>query len=161
MPPRNDASSVGPLFVAARYDAKESPFYLMYQLRTKYIAALDTALSELDLTAAQWAILRMISERKDNTAAMLCRKYGYDTGYMTRILDRLTAKGLIKRERCSRDRRQVLLALTREGEAQAQAGLIRLVKILNHFLADFDRDDLDIFKSLLRRICDVPDFDPT
>lgn len=141
-----------PLYVADSFDSKDSWLFLLNQVRTKFLATLDAALAEHDITSAQWGILRMIGDGRGHTAAELCRHYGYDTGSMTRMLDRLEEKGLVQRERSSQDRRQVHVAITTAGEALALAGLRTMVAVLNDYLRGFDRTELDTFKDYLRRI---------
>lgn len=161
MPTRNSQSAAKPIYAAKRYVSQDSPVYLMNQLRTKYIATLDSALAEQDITAAQWGILRMIFDGRGNTAAALCRHYGYDTGSMTRMIDRLADKGLIQRERCGRDRRQVLLALTADGEKMVESGAFKVVAALNHYLAGFNSDEVELLTSFLRRMLSNADIEAT
>ncbi len=161
MPARNPKSAAKPIYAAKRYVSQDSPVYLMNQLRTKYIATLDSALAEQDITAAQWGILRMIFDGRGNTAAALCRHYGYDTGSMTRMIDRLADKGLIQRERCGRDRRQVLLALTADGEKMVESGAFKVVAALNHYLAGFNSDEVVLLTSFLRRMLSNADIEAT
>ena len=161
MPARKPKSAAKPIYAAKRYVSQDSPVYLMNQLRTKYIATLDSALAEQDITAAQWGILRMIFDGRGNTAAALCRHYGYDTGSMTRMIDRLADKGLIQRERCGRDRRQVLLALTADGEKMVESGAFKVVAALNHYLAGFNSDEVELLTSFLRRMLSNADIEAT
>jgi hypothetical protein len=83
MPVRPPQNRQKPIYAASRYVSHDNPLFLMNLLRTKYIAMLDAALSGQGITAAQWGILRMIFDGRGNTAAALCRHYGYDTGSMT------------------------------------------------------------------------------
>ncbi len=159
MPARTQKSSARPIYAAKSYVSQDSPVYLMNQLRTKYIATLDSMLLEQDITAAQWGILRMIFDGRGNTAAALCRHYGYDTGSMTRMIDRLAEKGLIQRERCDRDRRQVLLALTTGGEKMVESGAYKVVAALNHYLRGFNSDEVTLLTGLLRRMLSNADID--
>ena len=94
----------------------------------------------------------MICDGRGNTAAELCRVYDYDTGSMTRMLDRLEEKGLIQRERSSQDRRLVHLAITPAGEALAQAGLVTMVRVLNDYTHGFSRNELETLKGFFRRM---------
>lgn len=68
-----------------------------------------------DLTAMQWQPLYMIAIGRANTAADLARQMQVDTGAVTRMLDRLQAKALVRRERSTADRRIVYLELTDTG----------------------------------------------
>jgi DNA-binding MarR family transcriptional regulator len=89
--------------------------YLLTTVRTRMLQEMDTALNPHGLTGAQFTILRRIAENAAHTAADLCRLLQYDTGSMTRMLDRLEEKGVICRERSPDDRRVVNIQLTTSG----------------------------------------------
>lgn len=79
------------------------------------LQALDAGMNPHGMTGAQFTILRRVAEGAANTAADLCRLLQYDTGSMTRMLDRLEEKGVICRERSQEDRRVVFIKLTEQG----------------------------------------------
>jgi MarR family transcriptional regulator, multiple antibiotic resistance protein MarR len=161
MPVRPPQNRQKPIYAASRYVSHDNPLFLMNLLRTKYIAMLDAALSGQGITAAQWGILRMIFDGRGNTAAALCRHYGYDTGSMTRMLDRLADKGLIERQRCGDDRRQVLLALTGDGKKMVTSGVTEAVTALNHYVSGFSGDEVETLTGFLRRMLTNADTDPS
>ncbi|HEV3285742.1 MAG TPA: helix-turn-helix domain-containing protein, partial [Steroidobacteraceae bacterium] len=72
----------------------------MSRARTSLLAGLDAELEGFGLSGMQFAVLKHLAEGAAETAADLCRYLHYDTGAMTRILDRLEQKGLVRRERC-------------------------------------------------------------
>jgi DNA-binding MarR family transcriptional regulator len=141
-----------PLYSAETWTMDESLGYLMAQVRTQLVAAMDTELAELGISWAQWGILLKIANGKAGTAAELCRHASCDTGSMTRMLDRLEQKGLIRRERSLEDRRVVLLHLTEAGKALYPKLPPVAVKILNRHLRGFSRAELETFKGFLRRM---------
>ena len=70
-----------------------------------------------ELSTQQYNVLRILRGSSDDglptleiAARMIARAPG-----VTRLLDRLEAKALVRRERCLRDRRQVLCRITPEG----------------------------------------------
>ena len=77
-------------------------------------------MAPLDLTAMQWRPVAMLYRGRADTPAELARLTGTDTGAMTRTLDRLEAKGLLRRNRSQTDRRVVKLELTELGETKAR-----------------------------------------
>jgi DNA-binding MarR family transcriptional regulator len=87
-----------------------------------------------------------------STAAELCRFSRYDTGSMTRMLDRLEEKGLIHRVRSSTDRRVIHLELTHAGRELYTLLPPVAIKVLNEHLRGFTRDELDLLKQLLNRM---------
>ena len=79
--------------------------------------ALERELAPLDITAAQFVIILNLASGEVDSASKLCKGVSYDPGAMTRMLDRLEGKRLIRRARCPDDRRRVILELTPEGKA--------------------------------------------
>lgn len=89
---------------------------------------LDAHLEPDGVTAAQFKVLIIVQQFDVDTPAELCRYLSLDSGSMTRMLDRLEQKGLIKRRRSEADRRQIRLELTDAGQ--------RLADRLPHIGAD-------------------------
>ncbi len=79
------------------YQVDESIGYLLRQLRIQMDRAIDAEMAEHDLTGVQWGPLLAIHFGLGDTAAELARVGCVDTGAMTRMLDRLEAKGLLRR----------------------------------------------------------------
>ena len=99
--------------------------------------AIDAEMAEHDLTGVQWGPLLIIDFGLGNTAAELARVGCVDTGAMTRMLDRLEAKGLLRRSRCPRDARVVRLELTDEGRRLCREIPYGLSRVLNRLLRGF------------------------
>ena len=116
---------------------------LMYRVRAAQMSALDEALAQdpdlaaLEVSAAQYVIISVLAKRGVDSAAQLCKDLSYDAGAMTRMIDRLEAKGLISRRRCSEDRRLVKLELTEAGRVALPKLRACSVRVLNHFLRGF------------------------
>jgi len=80
---------------------------LMSCARASLLNALDAELERFGLNSTHFLVLKHLGEGAARTAADLCRRNRYDTGAMTRILDRLEEKSLVRRERgsCASHRR--------------------------------------------------------
>lgn len=104
------------------------------------------------LTSVQWAPLMIISRGGNPTAASLARDLNTDTGAMTRMLDRLEAKGLLLRTRSATDRRVVELTLTEQGRELTTLIPHHLAAVYNAGLAGFTHEEFVTLKQLLRRI---------
>ena len=114
--------------------------------------ALESELAPHDITAAQFVILMNLSSGEVDSASKLCKGVSYDPGAMTRMLDRLEAKGLIRRVRCGDDRRKVILELTAEGKAVYPKLVSTYVGVLNRFLQGFSKTEVRQLETLLSRI---------
>ena len=71
---------------------------------------------------------------------------------MTRMLDRLERKGLVRRARCGNDRRKVILELTPEGKAVYPKLMATYVNVLNRFMRGFTKAEAHQLETLLSRM---------
>ena len=147
-----DKPPVTPLpYDPATYCRDESVGYLIAAVRGRIVASLDAALEPLGITGPQWGALMAIHHGAD-TAAETCRQIGCDTGSMTRMLDRLEEKGLLRRERSAADRRVVKLVLTEAGQQLPLSALPLVVGMLNEYLRGFSPEEVEQLKALLRKL---------
>jgi DNA-binding MarR family transcriptional regulator len=137
---------------ADRYSADESIGYLMRQVLNGMAQATESRLEPHGLTNAQWMPLFKLRLGAAETVAELARECRADAGAMTRMLDRLEAKGLCRRVRSTSDRRVVNIELTADGEIAADKVPPAIAEVLNGYLAGFSRDEWTQLKSLLRRM---------
>ena len=113
---------------------------------------IDRNLAPHDLTQAQWLPLVRIAHGGCTTIAALARDQAIDPGAMTRAVDRLEAKGLLRRERSAQDRRVVTLVLTDSGRAAAALVPPVAVQVLNAHLAGFNHQEWQQLIGLLTRV---------
>ena len=124
---------------------------LVKRLMQSFALQADRRLAAHDLTHAQWLPLYQLAKGACSTMAELARGQAMDPGAMTRALDRLEAKGLLRRVRSQQDRRVVHLELTDEGRRQAEVVPPVLAEVLNAHLAGFTHDEWQQLISLLER----------
>ncbi len=136
------------------YSAQESVGYLMRRTVNQMSQAIDHRMGNAGLTNAQWLPLMKLHMGAASTVAELARSCELDAGAMTRLLDRIEAKGLCRRTRSLEDRRVVNLALTPEGAEAAKVIPEVLSQIQNECLAGFTAEEWQTLKSLLRRVLD-------
>lgn len=126
--------------------------YRISQTRNAVLAAIDAELDTLGVTSAQYIVLMGIAHEKDATPGALARLLGCDSGAMTRLLDRIAAKGLIRRVRSIDDRRAVRVELTEAGSA-LQPALAQAGQMVHTRLArGFAEADLELFHAFLERV---------
>lgn len=125
---------------------------LMKQVMQSLRQQVDRRLVEHDLTHAQWLPLYRIARGDCDTMAALARDQALDPGAMTRALDRLEAKGLLRRVRSLEDRRVLKLELSEAGRAAAQHVPPVLSEVLNAHLAGFTEAEWQQLLGLLARM---------
>lgn len=83
---------------------------------TRQIGALREGLLHSSYSLTESRILFEIANNNNLTASKLIRELGLDAGYLSRILARLEEKGIVCKERSTKDARQRILKLTSEGK---------------------------------------------
>ena len=84
---------------------------------TRQIGALGERLLDGPFTLTETRVLYELAHREAPTATDIGRDLGLDAGYLSRILRRFAARGLITRAAAPADRRQTLLRLSARGRA--------------------------------------------
>jgi len=136
------------------YKPEDSAAYLMRRILNVAAGEIDQALEPRGLTHAQWVPLLKLHWGNASTVAELARECQLDAGAMTRLLDRLEAKGLVVRVRSSSDRRVVNLELTDEGRATASQIPAVLCAVQNQMLQPLSVEEWQQLRTLLRRVLD-------
>jgi len=136
----------------AGYSPDESVGYLMRRIITAIGQEVDRQLEPAGLTNAQWVPLLKIYSGSASTVAELARECQLDAGSMTRMLDRLEAKELVRRVRTSKDRRVVNLELTDEGRNVAKDIPSVLCRVQNSHLEGFSVEQWQLLTTMLRRV---------
>ncbi|NLO79249.1 MAG: MarR family transcriptional regulator [Xanthomonadaceae bacterium] len=126
--------------------------WLLVTGRNRLLARIDQVLAPLDLTAAQCGVLLGIERFDANTPAALCELLDYDRGAMTRLLDRLEAKGLLQRRPNPHDRRAVVLELTPKGQALCPQVQPRIDSVFAQALRGLEPEQAKTLVSLLCRV---------
>jgi DNA-binding MarR family transcriptional regulator len=149
---------MGDIYDSASYQPRKSIGSLLTRVKVAMLAALDEELARdrrlapLELSAAQWAVIASLTGEERKSASDLCKWISYDAGAMTRMLDRLEGKGLIRRNRSPDDRRLVHLELTEEGLAAYPRMRELSLGVANRFLRGFSKAEARQLESLLTRM---------
>ena len=140
------------IYRPATYRPDDSVVHLMRRVISSVASEVEHELDPRGLTNAQWVPLYKLFLGHGTTAAELARLCQLDAGAMTRTLDRLEAKGLLRRVRSCEDRRVVNLELTDEGRHSAGQIPETLCKVLNAHLQGFTAAEVEQLKAMLLRM---------
>ncbi|MFO1220065.1 MAG: MarR family transcriptional regulator [Burkholderiaceae bacterium] len=136
-----------------KLDPRESIAVLSKHVLHSVGQQVDRRLAGHDLSHAQWLPLyRLWRSGGRSTPNELARELQMDPGAVTRALDRLELKRLVRRARSTDDRRVVHLELTPEGEALVQVVPPILAEVMNAHLAGFTRSEWRLLVELLQRV---------
>ncbi|MFT3813858.1 MAG: MarR family winged helix-turn-helix transcriptional regulator [Acidovorax sp.] len=137
---------------AEHMEPEENIGYLMRKVMTSLRSQVDARLAACGMTYVQWLPLYKLAMMGNATAANLARDMEIDPGAMTRVIDRLVAKGLVLRERSLADRRVIHLVLTDEGRRAAAQVPPVMADVLNAHLQGFSHAEWQQLLRLLKRI---------
>ena len=126
--------------------------HLINSVRNALFAALEKELAPLELTSAQFVVVIAAMRGRASTVNEFCAFAGIEAGPMSRLLDRLEAKGIVRRVRDGVDRRQVQVELTEKGHQLSPQIMPVIAKVYSQFLADFSGDDAIQLQLYLQRL---------
>ena len=112
----------------------------------------DSHMQPLELTGMQWEPLMLVWLKRADTVAALARVSQVGVPSMTRMLDRLEQKDLLRRERSETDRRVVHLHLTAKGKKVANKIWPIVVEGMHVHLDGFNKEELAQLNGLLGRM---------
>lgn len=130
-----------------------------------YVALLKTAdrfkcrmekiLAPFDITAQQYNVLRILrgAEPKGLPTLTIAERMIEQTPGITRMIDRLEAKDLVKRKFCMQDRRRVFCRISEKGLTLLDQ-LHAPVDVKNDFLNKLDDEEIEQLTVLLNKILD-------
>ena len=134
---RSSDESVGPLGVV---------------LVNAYTKLTGPLLSRYDLIPIQWAILNRCYNGQADTVTGLARLIPVDIASLSRHVNSLVQKGLIRRDRQRTDRRVVRLALTKKGEAIMPEMIQHMGEVNAKLYDGLNEEDKKTFMCVIRRI---------
>ena len=143
-----------PLYDGRNYELAESVAHQLINVMLQMRREVDRRMVQHDITDAQWKPLWMLKLGRASNAIELAREMDIDAGAVTRMIDRLEAKGLLERARSEADRRVVHLRLTAAGEAVAKKVPFVLASVNNDFLRGFTEAEWKQLRRLLSRMAD-------
>ncbi|KAA9377419.1 MarR family transcriptional regulator [Microbispora cellulosiformans] len=124
---------------------------LLNQVGRELRTVVDGMLAPYDLTAQQAALL-LSAARQETSPNRLAPELGTDTAGMTRLLDRLEAKGLVRRRRHPDDRRSVVVEVTGQGRALVPRLAPVFGRASARLLAGLSEEEVRLLTALLERM---------
>ena len=146
------------IYDAKTYEPRKSVGHLMNRVRTAMFAALDQEfsaapeLAQMEVSSAQFVVIASLALGEADSASQLCKGISYDAGAMTRMIDRLESKGLIRRQRAADDRRLVNIELTEAGREAFPKMKLCALRVLNRFLRGFSQTEARQLEGFLHRM---------
>jgi len=136
------------------YKARDSVGYLVRRAGNLMTTRVEAAFADQQITFSQWMVLVKLRDGIASTAAEIARDMCHDSGALTRVIDQLSQRGLIERERSQADRRTIELKLTEAGLKIVNSLVPTVVGLLNMAMTGFSTEEAATLNHLLNKLID-------
>ena len=124
----------------------------LYACAKEVVRSYKPFLDELDLTYTQYITMMVLWEKKQMNVKEIGKCLYLDSGTLTPLLKKLEAKGYIERHRSKEDERNLLIKITKDGEALKEKAMevpSKMAKCL-----EINEKDAKELYSLLHKLLD-------
>lgn len=119
------------------------------------------SLRQHDLSAQQWRVLRALVEEDDRDASDISERCAILLPSLSRILQNLNRRGLIRRKTCEDDQRRSLISITRKGRRLVEEIAPISEERYDYITRRFGADNLAALYELLGQLIDCMEQDET
>lgn len=131
------------------------PDYLLFLLATASAAASEgfhAIARARGLRVPEWRVLACLGDEDGQMVTRLAQLSLMEQSRLTRVIERMVERGLVRREGCAGDRRRVHVWLTDEGRALAEDLVAEARRHEAALMARMGSTDAAQLKALLRRL---------
>lgn len=134
------------------FDLERTLPYLLNRAGVRIGLAFSGEIARHDIGLPEWRILASLLGREWQTVSELASHTSAELSRVSRLVSGLEGRGLLKRKASGVDARAVELALTAKGRLLAQQ-IVPLAQLYERVaLAGMEPEEIDVLKSLLRRV---------
>jgi DNA-binding MarR family transcriptional regulator len=121
-------------------------------INKKMVYYLNSQLAFFDITAEQWQVLLNLSQQNNINQKVLSEIVKKDQPTLTRMLDILERKSLVKRQVSKDDRRSFCIEITEKGLTLTKKLIPYIEDIFKKILNGISEEHLNIYLSVLNQI---------
>src|SRR5262249_47518669 len=119
------------------------PFYLLVRAARRYEMDMEQALHRIDMDVPSWRALMWLHENSPSSVSQIAMHAVMRLSTMTRVVQRLEKRGLVKVARRAADARVTDVYLTHEGDQAAQQVRTVASRIYRAAFKDLDAAQID------------------
>ncbi len=134
------------------YDFQHAPGHLIRRAHQLAVAAFMEETAQFDVTPVQFAILNTLMDDPGEDQVTLAAQVAFDAATFGSVIGRLEAKGWVRREPDSQDRRRKLLWVTSEGEEAVLAMKRSVARAQGRIMGPLDAKERAVLLALLGKL---------
>lgn len=134
------------------FRADDSLGFQVGKTSRKMMQLLTSRFKPFDITVEQWSVLCRLWEQDGITQKELAARAVKDQPTITRILDCLDRKGMVRREANVEDRRSFLIRITPEGAEMADKLIPIEVQTIKEIMNGLSQERIDAFRETLLQL---------
>ncbi len=132
----------------------EWPYYWIARVNARYGIEMEKLLKPNGLDVSRWRVLSSLSEHGSLGVSDISEYCVLKLNTTTKIVQRMTAEGLVTTQPSRADARVTEVTLTRKGEAAARSASRSAQQVFERTLSDFSADEILLLNGLLQRVFD-------
>lgn len=136
----------------APFDFAQAPGHLIRRAQQIAVAEFARATTDLDVTPVQFAFMSAMLDTPGVDQITLAKQVAFDAATSGSVIGRLEAKGWVRREADTQDRRRKLLFVTPEGAAALAGMNAAVAQAQRNMLAPLAAKDQEVFMRLLAQL---------
>lgn len=141
-----------PFYTVDNLEAPTSVGFLMKRCGILMSQIAERRFASEPVSFTQWIVLATLSRHEHLSPTVLSAETGHDMGALTRMVDDLEGKGLVRRARSEHDRRAVEITVTAQGRKRMESGKRVMVELLNLLVSPYSRQEVETLIGLLQRM---------
>jgi DNA-binding MarR family transcriptional regulator len=134
------------------FQVSKYPFYLLNRLVSRYNGVIEPRLRAVGLDIPYWRVLMILGEQSPRGVRDLADTAVIPLSTMTRIVQRMTAAGLVAADASATDARVTLVSILPLGRAKLAEARKVTAPIYAQIIDGLSREDFDRLIDLLERL---------
>jgi DNA-binding MarR family transcriptional regulator len=136
------------------FKVERYPFYLLNRLVSRYNGVIEARLRAIGLDIPSWRVLMILGERSPRGTREIAEAAVINLSTMTRIIQRMTAAGLVSATASVEDARVTLVTLTQDGRDKLREARRASAPVYEHLVTGLAPEEFERMIGLLNRMHD-------
>ena len=134
------------------YEIDEWPFYHLARLIARYYLKMDASLKPIGIDVPRWRVMTILAKYEVATVSQIAVESVIKMSTMAKIVQRMSAQGLVTTRTSAEDARSTEVLLTDEGRALFDAARSKASFIAKQAFDDVSDEELRFVNAVSRKI---------